>query len=381
MIIFREIEEGVYQLDEQSLNTVFTPNSVIERLKSSENSFFTSAENQKGANCKFWMKNNNIREGLLFKYSKLRTADQTTPLKTTFYGEFIVDMLCYHTGLEHTGYYPCEIHMKDGSFLIGSLSTNYKQGYYDKEFSAKNIDERYKNSQYDNNDGVVKDVECNTVYGFIEQLAYLYPHRIGKETLNAFKNYLLKVALLDFVTMQIDRHWGNYGVMFNEKFGIKSLVNIPTFDNECCLCLDDVLEKMEAIAQNIACTKDPMKRIIMPKASSKKMTPLLGIKTATCINDKGSRLVPKPLETGKPNNYDVFLSELVEEIQNNSELANFYGKIKNFDLKSEMKRAGYFPDSVTEVVTMLFDARLKMIEDAFEKNKRGGAHESSRSLW
>lgn len=380
MIIFKEVKDGIYQLDDETLSTVFTPNSVIDRLKNSQNNLFTSAENQRGANCKFWIKNSTIPEGLLFKYSRLRGADDDEPLKTTFYGEFIVDMISYHTGLEHTGYYPCEIHMKDGSFLIGSLSTNYKQGIYDKEFSAKNIDERYKNSQYDNNDGVINEVECNTVYGCVEQLRYLYPHRISEERLEEFKTYLLKLALLDFSTIQIDRHWGNFGWMFNEQEGIKSLTTIPTFDNECCFCLDDVLKKVEAVALNVKSVRDPMTRIIIPKASSKKNAPLLGIKTSTCVNDKGNRIVPKPIKSGEPNNYDVFLSELAEELQSNKELRDFYERLKNFDLEAEMNRAGYFPQSITDVVKLLFEARINMVDNALKNEKRGGKNESTYSL-
>ncbi len=380
MIIFKEIEDGVFQLDEQTLGTVFTPNSVIERLKTSRNSLFTTAENQRGANCKFWIKNNTIPEGLLFKYSRLRGSKDDAPLKTTFYGEFIVDMIAYHTGLEHTGYYPCEIHMNDGSILVGSLSTNYKQGIYDKEFSAKNIDERYRNSQYDNNDGIINEVERNTVYGSIEQLKYLYPHRFSDERFDEFKDYLLKLSLLDFLTIQIDRHWGNYGWMFNEQEGIKSLTAIPTFDNECCFCLDDVPEKAEAVAFNIKNTKDPMGRIIMPKAGSKKNTPLLGIKTATCVNDKGDRIVPRASKPGEINVYDVYLDELAFEIENNPELKEFYERVKNFNLKAEMKNAGYFPDAIMDVVSALFEARLKMLNQAFDKRKQGGKHESSYSL-
>lgn len=369
MIVFREVDDNVFELDKDTLNMIYTPNNVIDRMKKSGETRFESSDNHKGANCKFWISNKDIKEGLLFKYSKYRNKDEEQQ-RATFYGELIVDMICFYNNIPHTGYYPCCIIMKNGEVLKGSLSTNYKQGKYDMEYSGENINTRYRQSQYDNNNGKIDHIEYNTVYEYIKQLEYLYPHRLDKDKIEEMKDYLLKIAVLDFLTLQKDRHWGNLGFMANQIKGIKSLTYIPVFDSECCFCLDEPLSTIEAYSQIVRNNKNPYSRLIRPMANSKSNVPLLGIKRTLVDNDISNRLVYRKFKKDEEqSNYEIFLEDLVEELNKNPKLMAFYKNLKEFDLKGKMLQVGYFPDAVIDIAPELYKERINMIEKALEKQR------------
>ena len=369
MLVFKEVAENVFELDKSSLNLIFTPNNVIKRMKESPITKFETSENHKGANCKFWIKNEDIKEGLLFKYSKFRNHENEEQ-RATFYGELLVDMICFYNDMPHTGYYPCCFCLKNGEILKGSISTNYKQGKYNVEYSAENITTRYRQKQYDNNDGKIEHIEQNTVYEYIKQLKYLYPHRMDDQKIDEIKNYLLKMATLDFLTLQIDRHWGNFGFMFNDLKGIKTLTPIPVFDNECCFCLDEPISKIQEFSRLLHTIKNPNAKLVKPMAQAKDNAPLLGIKHSLVVNDISNRLVYRKYKKGEePSNYDIFLKDLAEEINQNQELAAFYKKLKDFDLKSSMISVGYFPDYIIDVAAPLYQERIKMIEKALEMQR------------
>ena len=88
------------------------------------------------------------------------------------------------------------------------------------------------------------------------------------------------MALLDFATLQIDRHWGNLGFLTNNKVGVPSIKNIPLFDNECSFTLDRSMSSVEGFMHSLSTMKDPMKKYVMPMAQAKSNAPLLGVKTS-----------------------------------------------------------------------------------------------------
>jgi len=375
MIIFRELPTGEFELDRESLNTIITPNGIIEKIAQSNEHIFTSVDNKKGANAKFWINNANIsdKDLLLFKTS---INDPAKGKRASYYGELVVDLICHFTGFPHTSYYPCKVIKVDGTELEGTLSPNYKDKDCDLEFSVDNIKSRFEKYMYDNNNGMVPPIPLNTVYGYIAQIDIMYGQFMQPGKLEEIKNYLLMLALLDFVTMQIDRHGGNICMQFDSKKGIGSSIQyIPAFDSECICGFDDDLIKVLQRARDYkARTATGSTAPFEKTAASKKQAPLLGIRTSIVELTSNGMMVSRKYKDGESSNIEIITKELVDELLINPELMDFYKKLKNLKLQELMESlGGYFPEEIIYLATNLFEYRIKMLEQ--ELKKRGYKNE------
>ena len=371
MIIFREITDGKFLLDKDSFRTISRYDSTLEKMFLSKHNIYETWDDIRGANCKFWIKNESVPHGLLFKYPHLR---QNGEIMANNYGELLVDLICDKIGMDHTSYYPCKFILQEGTELEGTLCPSYRSSEYNTEYSAHNITTRYIQSQYDNNFGFVAPMEHNTVYEYLKQIKTLYPKWVQKSGISQMKDYMLKMALLDFLTMQVDRHWGNFGYLTNSKKGMSSVKVIPLFDNGCSFNGDKPISKMTTLNRSIVTNKHWEKRVILPMVSGKENSPLLGIKTSL-VELKGERtLVNRKYSENEASNVEIFANEIVDEISENKSLAKFYESLTKLDVEKLFIESGYFPDEVVTVASKIWQGRMQILQQTMEQ-KRGKAYE------
>ena len=371
MIIFREIDEGRFLLDKTSFRTMHRYDSTLKKMFLSKHNIYETWEDIRGANCKFWINNESVPHGLLFKYPHLR---QNGEIMANNYGELLVDLICDKIGMEHTSYYPCKFILADGTELEGTLCPSYRSSEYNTEYSAHNITTRYIQSQYDNNFGFVAPMQHNTVYEYIKQITTLYPKWVQKTGISQIKDYLLKIALLDFATMQVDRHWGNFGYQTNSKKGMSSVKVIPLFDNGCSFNGDKPISKMTTLNRSIVTNKHWDKRVILPMVTGKENAPLLGIKTSL-VELQGERtLVNRKYSENEPSNVEIFANEISEEILQNKSLAKFYESLTKLNVEQLFKESGYFPNEVINVASKIWQGRMQILQHALSI-KRGDSYE------
>lgn len=371
MIIFKQTAPDTFELDKQSLSTLSRLGPTLRKMNISKNTIYTTNEDFRGANGKFWVSNKDVPEGLLFKYPQQKNSEE---LLANNYGELLVDLICESLAMEHTNYYPCKVVLLNGQTLEGTLSPSYRSPQYDTEYSAQNITTRYMQSQYDNNYGYVAPMEHNTVYEYLKQIKLLYPKWVQNVGIKQLKDNLLRLALLDFATLQIDRHWGNFGFLNNSSKGMRSIKMIPTFDNGCSFNTDKPLVRVEALNRSLHNTKNWDKRIIIPMVTGKENAPLLGIKTSLVQVKDNTVLVNRKYKAPEKSNVDIFLDEITDEIMQNPDLERFYKKMLTLNAEEIFTKSGYFPDYVTNIASKLWNARVNLLQKSLE-DKRSVANE------
>lgn len=364
MISFVKTTDEDYFLDAESIKNLPDKSILRQGLSNLKNKTLEPGEEFKGANCKIWLTDkNNKSNSFLFK-SNVSNDNQTKP--NLMYGEIIIGHICDHVGLDHTNYHLCQICDNIGKQIcVGTLSANYRKNIYDTELSAKNISDRYKNSMYNNNHGRKVHMELNTVYEYIKQINFMYSNRLSKNEIEDIKQYMLKIALLDYLTIQVDRHNGNYGCMYVSSKGIKSATYIPIYDNECCFFLHKRPEKIGAFLQRLSDNrvkeKDKLKQI-NALAAGKDSTPILGIYTSIVELGSHGEFIKKK-NTENKTNLEIFINELAEEILQNNNLAKFYDKLKIVNIEN-LNKNNDIPNDIAHYANILFNKRVEMLESA-----------------
>lgn len=373
MITFREVSPNNFILLKDSLLTFYKHDSYLTKLGKTRGVEFKRKEEQRGTNEKFWLINDEFNNKLIFK----GTARKGSKAKENgyIYGELITDLLCNKIGLDNTSYYPCIVIFEDGTSVRGTISPSYRKGKLNNEYSAQNITTRYVKSQYDNNYGEVPYIEFNTVDEYIKQLKYLYKNRLSEAKFKEFEQYLLQIALFDYVTCQTDRHWGNIGWINNAEVGIQTMKPIPIYDNESCFLMNKPFDQIETLADRISRSRDWRNGIIVPMVNGIDRVPRLGISSATTICNDGIRLLKKPNIPGQKTHLEVFREELAEKIINNKELEKLYRKIKNINLEQLLTDCDYFPESVITVASKIWQVRIEQLEKVLQ-NKKESSFES-----
>jgi hypothetical protein len=214
---------------------------------------------------------------------------------------------------------------------------------------------------YDNNMGQ-KQKHSHTVYRYIDIIKQLY----SKNAVNFEKVELdLKIyALIQYIFVMSDLHYGNLTFIYDETEGHKSLRVSDFYDCGNICTLNNAQYKNENNLDRIRKTKK--KTVLLDSLIYKKM-PLFGIKTEMCeITDekiKGINIC-KPISSLYPGleeekvakeNLAIFRKELALEIMDNPELFKVYDKIKKLDIRkiaddyNEIKE-GVIPEYCTEIV-------------------------------
>ena len=333
---------------------------------------------RRGANQKLWIEheNGNIADTYLIKFST-RKEDQLSDFN--LYTEVVCSQICEELGLPHVKYNLCEFTNVKGEVKHGVISQNYKQKQAHVEMNGKTLNTFYLDWYSDNNYGEIPDLPVNTVYTYITQLKGRFESRrmtMSEHTENRLTEELLVLALFDFCTCQIDRHWGNVGWIHNnifedEKFTIRL---IPIYDNECGFLLDE--QTKEKLASLLADIRNPKKaqRAVDMVNKKKYFSPYLGVKSALVkIKDENvGFLTPLSNRENGISNAEVAASELAVEILQRPNLKAVYDKICAFDFDKMLGNADYIPkeyEAIKEVYSFVWKTRVKLLQKAFEKAK------------
>jgi len=332
---------------------------------------YKKAEEVRGANEKFWIKNYKDYEGIygsyLFKSSNRRNSIDKQSARS--FGEIMAQNIARDLNLDYVVYmYSC-IEKQDGETLFGTICPSYKKTKDDVEITGLDITKRYmaKNgiSTFDD-----KSMELNTVYGYVKQLSNLYGEEIESERLDELKLGLLKCALFDYCTCQTDRHWCNLGFLGSNKDGVKNLELIPLYDNEKCFLSNKPLGWMEVFSNQLLRSKQNKSNdAIAPLLSAFDRVPRLGIKTSTVVlsNDINNALLPRRPSEDEENPFDVFSKELAGEINENAQLRDFYFQIKSLDIKKTLQDED-IPESVRIVACNAWNGRIDTLDKVYEQN-------------
>ena len=335
-------------------------------------------DDARGVNEKLWIKkvDGEFLDSYLIKFS---TRKPNTLNELNLYNEVICSKICEQLGLYHVDYELCDFVDLDGSIRHGVISQNYRKTPNRVEVNGKSIHNQFCEWCYDNNFGKIPDIEVNTVYTYIEQLKTRFVTRkmiMSEATENRLTNELLTLALFDFCTCQIDRHWGNVGWLHNnifedEDFKIQLL---PIYDNECTFLLDDMTEEnLLKLVENINTPKKT--QIAIDMVNRKKYhSPYLGIKTALVRIKDTERGFLVPLSYGDSNesNAAVAARELAHEINTRPEMKELYDRLQSFDIQKMLDNTDVIPESqsyIKDVYAFVWNTRVKLLNQAMEQSK------------
>ncbi len=333
---------------------------------------------RRGANQKLWIEheNGNLADAYLIKFSTRKEGQLS---EFNLYTEVVCSQICEVLGLPHVKYDLCEFTNAEGETKQGVISQNYKKKQSHIEMNGKTLNTDYLGWYSDNNYGEVPDLPVNTVYTYITQLKGRFESRkmtMSEQTENMLTEELLILALFDFCTCQIDRHWGNVGWIHNnifqdEKFSIGL---IPIYDNECGFLLDEqTLEKLAELLTDIRNPKKVQRAIDMVN-KKKYYSPYLGIKTALVkVKDENvGFLTPLPNREDGLSNAQIAANELAVEILKRPNLKAVYDKICAFDIDNLLENTDFIPkeyEAIKEVYSFVWKTRVKLLQKAFEKTK------------
>lgn len=345
----------------------------------------------RGVNEKLWIQKENgeFLDSYMIKFS---TRKENTLNELNLYNEVICSGICRELGLYHVDYELCDFVDLDGTVKNGVICQNYRKTPNRVEINGKSLHNQFCEWCYDNNFGVVPDVEINTVYTYIEQLKTRFVSRkmiMSEATENRLTNELLTLALFDFCTCQIDRHWGNVGWLHNNIFEDQDfkVQLLPIYDNECTFLLDDMTEEnLLKLVENI---NTPKKQNIAADMVNRKKyhSPYLGIKSALVrVKDKERGfLVPVSYGDSNESNAAVAARELAAEILVRPEMRELYERVTNFNIREYLDGTDFIPESlahIKDVYEFVWNTRVKLLEESFEKAKKSaeGAKQNETGL-
>ena len=338
----------------------------------------------RGVNQKIWIEREGgeYSDSYLIKFST-RKPGQISELN--LYTEVVCSAICNALGLPHVNYQLCEFTGIDGKTEVGVISQNYKKKQSYVEINGNSLHDTYCSWYYDNHYGEKPNLQVNTVYSYIEELKGRFESRkmtMSPETEQRLTEELLVLALFDFCTCQIDRHWGNVGWIHNDIFDdAKFFIGLlPIYDNECgCLLDEQTSEKLNELLSNIRDPKKVQKAIDMVN-KKKYYSPYLGVKTALVkIKDEQKGfLTPLPNGPSGKSNAEILALELAAEIMARPNLKKVYDKICALDIEKLLDTMDFIPEEykeIKEVYAFVWNTRLKLLKDSMEMVKNQGKGE------
>lgn len=336
------------------------------------------ASDVRGVNEKLWLnkENGTFKESYLIKFS---TRKPNTLSDLNLYNEVVCSKICENLNLDHVNYEFCQFVDLDGIIKNGVVSQNYRESPNWLETNGRAVHESYCLLWYDNNFGIIPKLELNTVYTYIEELKTRFESRkmtMSQETENRLIDEMDSLAFFDYLTCQIDRHWGNVGWMNNNMFDDKKfkIKLVPIYDNECSFLLDEATD--ETLEKFLMYINTPKKRQVAIDMVNKKRynSPYLGIKTSL-VRQKEDRkwfLVPRPNGEDNLSNAEVMAKEIAHEVYTRPNIKMLYDKINNFNIEEFLEGLDCFDDknqNLKQIYAFVWNTRFKLLQKAMEKYK------------
>lgn len=342
-------------------------------------------EHHKGINKKLWLtkENGTFAEQYMVKFASRKPGIVSD---LNLYNEVMCSRICDALELRHVDYELCEVIALDGTITRGVVCQNYKEKPQHNEVNGRTIHEFFCNWHYDNNFGDIPNVEINTIYAFLEQLKLRFESRrmtMSEETENKLLDQMLTLALFDFCTCQIDRHWGNVGWLNNNIYDDDSFkINlIPIYDNECSFLMDEITE--ENLNKLIANINSEKKVQVAIDAVNKKRTqsPCLGIRTSLVRIKEGTNGHLVPLSNNEQNlsNAQIAARELAHEIMTRPTLKEVYDRMETFNIEDFVSAQNFIPEEqakIKDVYAFVWTTRLQLLKDSMDYIKKHGEGEN-----
>jgi len=348
---------------------------------------YVIANDSRGVNQKVWLKleNGEFKDSYLIKFS---TRKPNAISELNLYNEVVCSRLCDKLGLDHVNYEFCEFVDLDGSVKRGVISQNYRESANWVETNGRAVHESYCLLWYDNNYGMIPKLELNTVYTYIKELKTRFESRkmvMSQETEDRLTEEMLTLAIFDYCTCQIDRHWGNVGWLNNNMFDNKKfkIKLVPIYDNECSFLLDDATEEsLQKMLENI---RTPKKSQVAIDMVNKKRynSPYLGIKSALVREKEDNKwfLVPRSNDARNLSNAAILAKEIAHEASTRPEIGKLCEKITNFDMAGFLNELDCFNDSnayLKEIYTFVWNIRVGLLKDEMA-NYKNNAHGEAKN--
>lgn len=319
----------------------------------------------RGKRAKFWIESGKTerKRDYLVKFSRNEVSCEN-------FGEILFSRLCQQVGLDCVDYHLVTV--EEGQEQSqGVISENYNASINDFEVSAYTLAEAYKNFSYDNFAGL--EIESkHTIDFYIEALKVVT--KCSDSVLEKLRNDLLKLSLLDYLTMQSDRHWFNISFSLNSLIGDDSLKLTKIYDSGNCFLLNRGRRTISEYAKQFARSRN-LDKLIFDYTVTKQ--PMLGLSTdltqlETSIKDDNTAGSQKMISRCDVKSLEIFERELAEEIVRNAELGNFFAlAIDKLSVEEAVKdireSEGDCPDYVEQVATSILDCKKRRLQKLVAK--------------
>ena len=339
---------------------------------------FLIRDDSRGMDKKMWI--NKEDGGFLDSYLiKFATRTKRAIGQFNLYNEVLCSRLCSELGLNHVDYNLCEVEMSDGSVKNGVICQTYKKTPNKREVNGKTLYIDYCQAWYDNNFGQIPKIELNTTHAYLDQLKTRFVSRkmiMSPETESRLDLELFVLAVFDYATCQIDRHWGNVGWLHNNIFEDSDfkIELLPIYDNECAFLLDDMTE--EVYGKIVGQINDKKrKNVVVDMINRKKNhSPCLGIQTSLVRIKEGTQdfLLPLPNDAEGLSNAMILAREIAEESLVDPKKGLFCERLMSFDMHAFLEKCDFISkehEDVKQIYEFVWNTRMKLLKDSFEHVK------------
>ncbi len=341
--------------DFEGNNIVITP---IRKNTVRANGYtFFVQQNERGAREKFWLarrlNNKEINNLFLFKANMYHDSNEDI-------GEVLYYQLAKQVGLKSC---QCQLatYLKDGKKQYGIVSKNYRLNDELVELSGKTLLQHYSNVFYDNNNGKTPYM-THSVKTYVEALKYLFPNQ--GINFKQIETSLSKMAILDYLTYNVDTHWQNITFLFNEKEGLHTLKAVEGVDKGNIFYLHKHTPLRNTYLQQMKNGDKQFMQSLL--GESKQHNPAFSITVPTTFANMSSdcQILNQTNNTGK-----TFAQDLAESIVKNPELTKFYNSIqKNLNLESAFEFISHYSTHLTpetqELSNLLLNNRMEQLKTA-----------------
>ncbi|MCL2621986.1 MAG: hypothetical protein FWD32_03035 [Firmicutes bacterium] len=321
---------------------------------------------------KVWLLDSNGNKVLLVKKGILAESLEIE-------GEAIFSQYAENLDLDVVKYKP-EIMRETMSFKEGGnlynvvVCANYLiDGMTQKEdYTAAKLFNIYRrNCEYESRKSGTTVVNTNSVKGYEQMLRTLYSNYDGLEkTILSVK----KLAVLDYLTQQSDRHDNNTSFIIDDKN--KKIRLAPIYDSGRIFSLfnyNEEKEKFKILGAERAKSNEMWIRKGWDAFLSGK-SPYLGIREGTLSYMNWQLHRPHPAQTDMDGLVE-FEQELASMINADDNLKSFYKKAKKADFKQiistvEKGFSDYLDDDLADYITAKFEHRVKRLDRCLIKQNQ-----------
>ena len=343
--------------------------------------FFTKTETR-GARPKFWIVGEQSKGGYYsYPYQNLLLKFNRNNLSQEHFGEVLYYAISKEAGARCVEYQLAEYTDEYGNVMEGVACPSYKTRDSEYDLSA------YDLMRYTHDLSTLEDsaFPINTIDSYLDAIPVCSNIKRDEPLLQFVERDLTTMAIMDYLTGQTDRHWGNISFLFTSHNAFidktEAIKTASAYDNGCCFSLKRKNQALETLAGMLnAAKKDKNPEVYEQKVTdiSKKLKPMLGVKTplvriADKLNPNDDPNFPKKV-THIENQEDweeTFLDEICEKVHSNKWVKRFIENLKHFNFDNVLKtiesQGDDIPKHVLDLSKHIFEHRYKTFFSHLEK--------------